>query len=299
MSDAAKPSTTPANFLRTVIEQDLAAGTFDGRRFGGSPGDAAHHAAGGIDPARIRTRFPPEPNGYLHVGHAKSICLNFGLARDYGGICHLRFDDTNPEKEEQEYVDAIIEMVRWLGFDWEVGGPSGPVSHLYYASDYFDFMYRAAEHLVERGLAYVDEQTPSRCASAAATSRRRARDSPYRDRAPAENLAGCARCATAARRRRDGAAREDRHGVAQHQPARPGDLPHQARAPPQHRRPLVHLPDVHLRAPDRGRAGGHHAQLLHAGVRGPAAVLRLAARPPGRRRPAAPAAAQAGTSSGA
>jgi glutaminyl-tRNA synthetase len=188
MSDAAKPSTTPANFLRTVIEQDLAAGTFDGRRFGGSPGDAAHHAAGGIDPARIRTRFPPEPNGYLHVGHAKSICLNFGLARDYGGICHLRFDDTNPEKEEQEFVDAIIEMVRWLGFDWEVGGPSGPVSHLYYASDYFDFMYRAAEHLVERGLAYVDEQTPEQMRERRGDFTTPGRASPYRDRAPAENL---------------------------------------------------------------------------------------------------------------
>ena len=91
-----------------------------GRRFGGSPGDAAHHDAGAPDPARIRTRFPPEPNGYLHVGHAKSICLNFGLARDYGGVCHLRFDDTNPEKEEQEYVDAIVEAVHWLGFDWNV-----------------------------------------------------------------------------------------------------------------------------------------------------------------------------------
>ena len=184
MSAAAKPTPAPANFLRTVIEQDLAAGTYDGRHFGGSPGDAAHHAAGAVDPARIRTRFPPEPNGYLHVGHAKSICLNFGLARDFGGICHLRFDDTNPEKEEQEYVDAIVEMVRWLGFDWETGG----TSHLYYASNYFDFMYRAAETLIERGLAYVDEQTPEQMRANRGDFSTPGTDSPFRSRTPAENL---------------------------------------------------------------------------------------------------------------
>ena len=98
---ASEESVKPSNFLRQIIESDLAAGTHAQRRWGGSPGDAAHHAAGDIDPAKIRTRFPPEPNGYLHVGHAKSICLNFGLAHDYAGVCHLRFDDTNPEKESQ------------------------------------------------------------------------------------------------------------------------------------------------------------------------------------------------------
>jgi glutaminyl-tRNA synthetase len=185
MSDTpARSPTIPANFLRTLIEQDLASGAFAGRRFGGSPGDAAHHAAGAPDPARIRTRFPPEPNGYLHVGHAKSICLNFGLARDYGGICHLRFDDTNPEKEEQEYVDAIIEMVRWLGFDWEIDGHS----HLYYASNYFDFMYRAAETLVERGLAYVDEQSAEQMRSRRGDFATPGTDSPFRGRTPQENL---------------------------------------------------------------------------------------------------------------
>eukprot|EP01137_Pigoraptor_chileana_P026503 Opistho-2@7879 len=136
-------SVKPSNFLRAIIERDLEAGTNAGRHFAGTPGDAAHHAAGPLDPAKIRTRFPPEPNGYLHVGHAKSICLNFGLARDYGGVCHLRFDDTNPEKEEQEYVDAIKEMVAWLGWDWT----QNDTSHLFFASNYFDFMYRAAEHL--------------------------------------------------------------------------------------------------------------------------------------------------------
>jgi glutaminyl-tRNA synthetase len=124
---AAKPS----NFLRQIIDADLA---------------SSKHS-------QIITRFPPEPNGYLHVGHAKSICLNFGLARDYGGVCNLRFDDTNPEKEEKEYVDSISDAVHWLGFKF------GKDNKALFASDYFDRMYQAAEHLIERGLAYVDEQS--------------------------------------------------------------------------------------------------------------------------------------------
>jgi glutaminyl-tRNA synthetase len=182
-------ATKPANFLRAIIERDLQAGTPGDRRHAGSPGDAAHHAQAAADPARIRTRFPPEPNGYLHIGHAKSICLNFGLARDYGGVCHLRFDDTNPEKEEQEYVDAIKEAVRWLGFDWEaeVGGVRR--SHLYQASDYFDFMYRAAEALVQAGLAYVDEQSAEEMRANRGDFTTPGVDSPYRSRTPAENLA--------------------------------------------------------------------------------------------------------------
>ena len=175
----------PSNFLRGIIERDLEAGTFAHRLFGASPGDASHHAAGQPDPARIRTRFPPEPNGYLHVGHAKSICLNFGLARDYGGVCHLRFDDTNPEKEEQEYVDAIKEAVHWLGFDWQSGG----TSHLYQASDYFDFMYRAAEALVQAGLAYVDEQSAEEMRANRGDFTTPGTDSRFRSRTPAENLA--------------------------------------------------------------------------------------------------------------
>ena len=173
------------NFLRTIIERDLAAGTYAGRRFAGTPGDAAHHASGPLDTARIRTRFPPEPNGYLHIGHAKSICLNFGLAREYSGICHLRFDDTNPEKEEQEYVDAILDAVHWLGFDWTANG----VEHLYYASNYFDFMYRAAEALIEAGHAYVDEQSADEMRATRGDFVTPGTDSPFRSRTPAENLA--------------------------------------------------------------------------------------------------------------
>jgi glutaminyl-tRNA synthetase len=147
-----------SNFIRQVIEADLASGKHK----------------------EIVTRFPPEPNGYLHFGHAKSICLNFGLPLEYGGHCNLRFDDTNPEKEEQEYVDSIIDAVRWLGSDF---GPR-PL----YASDYFPFMYRAAEYLVERGLAYVDSQSAEEIRANRGTLTEPGRNSPYRERSPAENL---------------------------------------------------------------------------------------------------------------
>jgi len=179
---AGKPA---SNFLRHIVERDLAEGTYAQRHFAGSPGDAAHHAAGPLDAAKIRTRFPPEPNGYLHIGHAKSITLNFGLAAEYGGVCHMRFDDTNPEKEEQEYVDSILEAVQWLGFDWHANG----VDHLYYASNYFDFMYRAAEALIAAGHAYVDEQSPDEMRANRGDFNTPGTDSPYRSRTPAENLA--------------------------------------------------------------------------------------------------------------
>jgi glutaminyl-tRNA synthetase len=182
---AAEGDAKASNFLRQIIEADLAKGTYASRRWAGGPGDAAHHASGQPDPAKIRTRFPPEPNGYLHVGHAKSICLNFGLARDYGGICHLRFDDTNPEKEDTEYVNSIIDAVHWLGYSWDAGG----VKHLYQASDYFDFMYRAAEALIERGHAYVDEQTADEMRANRGDFTTPGKDSPFRGRTPAENLA--------------------------------------------------------------------------------------------------------------
>ena len=186
---AAPEAVKPSNFLRQIIESDLEKGTYASRRWAGSPGDAAHHAAGQPDPAKIRTRFPPEPNGYLHIGHAKSICINFGLARDYGGVCHLRFDDTNPEKEDTEYVNSIIDAVKWLGFDWAQLGQAPGSAAPYQASDYFDFMYRAAEYLIEAGHAYVDEQTAEEMRANRGDFGKPGVDSPYRSRTPADNLA--------------------------------------------------------------------------------------------------------------
>ena len=187
-ADAAKPS----NFIRQAIEADLEKGTHAQRMWGGQPGDGPSHAAGALDPARIRTRFPPEPNGYLHIGHAKSIWLNFSLAQEYGGVCHLRFDDTNPEKEEQEYVDSIRDAVRWLGWDHHFAdNPAAPgvgQPHEYFASNYFDFMYRAAEYLIEAGHAYVDEQTPDEMRANRGDFGKPGTNSPFRSRTPAENL---------------------------------------------------------------------------------------------------------------
>jgi glutaminyl-tRNA synthetase len=176
---SATPSRS-ANFIRTIVEEDLANGAYAGSTWGGEPGPASIHSAAPQDPARIRTRFPPEPNGYLHIGHAKSICLNFGLADDYGGRCHMRFDDTNPTKEEQEYVDSILASVRWLGFDWG--------KHLYYASDYFDYLYQFAEEFIRHGLAYVDDSSPEEIRALRGTLTEAGRDSPYRTRTVEQNL---------------------------------------------------------------------------------------------------------------
>ena len=156
-----------SNFVRAIVESDLAAGT---------------HQRDGLPP--VITRFPPEPNGYLHIGHAKSICLNFGLARDYAGLCHLRFDDTNPEKEDQEYVDTIMDSVKWLGFSWERDGQE----HLYYASDYFEQLYKMAEYLIEKGYAYVDSQSAEDMAKNRGNFGTPGTNSPFRDRPAAESL---------------------------------------------------------------------------------------------------------------
>ena len=145
------------NFLEEIIESDLKAGKFDS----------------------IITRFPPEPNGYLHLGHAKSICINFGLAQKYGGKTNLRFDDTNPTKEDTEYVDSIKEDIRWMGFSWE---------NERYASDYFDQLYEWAEQMILNGQAYVDDQTQEEISKGRGTIDRPGTESPYRNRSVEENL---------------------------------------------------------------------------------------------------------------
>jgi len=185
MSSEKTPIPAASNFIRAIIEKDLSQSKYATKKWAGSPGDAAHQDTGIVDAAKIRTRFPPEPNGYLHIGHAKSIFLNFGLARDFDGICHLRFDDTNPEKESQEYVDSISDAVKWLGFGWD----NANESNLYFASNYFDLMYRAAESLIETGHAYVDEQSADEMRINRGTLTEAGKDSPYRSRTVAENLA--------------------------------------------------------------------------------------------------------------
>src|SRR5436309_6263521 len=146
------------DFIRDIVAEDLASG---------------RHRS-------VVTRFPPEPNGYLHIGHAKSICLNFGLAQEFGGRCHLRFDDTNPTKEEQEYIDAIKHDVHWLGYDWG--------SHLHHASDYFDQLYEWAEHLIRIGKAYVDDQSQDEMRASRGTLTEPGKNSPFRERGVEQNL---------------------------------------------------------------------------------------------------------------
>jgi len=147
------------DFIRTIITQDRAENKNEGK---------------------VHTRFPPEPNGYLHIGHAKSICLNFGIAEDFNGLCNLRFDDTNPTKEEQEYIDSIIEDVRWLGFDWD--------DRMFFASDYFDQLYNYACALIKKGKAYVCELSPDEIREYRGTLTEPGKNSPYRTRTPEENL---------------------------------------------------------------------------------------------------------------
>src|SRR5215472_12745965 len=151
-------ATAGRDFIRDIIETDLDTGRA----------------------TEIVTRFPPEPNGYLHIGHAKAIALNFGVAQEYGGRCHLRFDDTNPAKEEQEYIDAIQHDVHWLGFDWG--------AHLHHASDYFGQLYDWAEHLIRSGKAYVDDLSAEQVQALRGTLTEPGRNSPYRERGVAENL---------------------------------------------------------------------------------------------------------------
>ena len=152
-------TSTKTNFIREIIEEHNRSG-----RFGG----------------RVHTRFPPEPNGYLHIGHAKSICLNFGIAQDYGGLTNLRFDDTNPVKEDTEYVESIKDTIHWLGFDWG--------EREYYASDYFEVLYQNAVRLIEKGKAYVCDLSPDEVREYRGTLTEPGRESPYRNRLVEENL---------------------------------------------------------------------------------------------------------------
>jgi glutaminyl-tRNA synthetase len=158
-SNSSNEKNAPVDFIRAIINEDLKTGKYEGR---------------------VHTRFPPEPNGYLHIGHAKSICLNFGIAADYNGLCNLRFDDTNPEKEEQEYVDSITDNVRWLGWDWQ--------DRLYFASDYFEQMYQYAVQLVKAGKAYVCDLNADGVREYRGTLTQPGKESPYRSRGIEENL---------------------------------------------------------------------------------------------------------------
>ena len=162
----------------------------------------------------MQTRFPPEPNGYLHIGHAKAIVVDFGIAKEFGGTCFLRFDDTNPERETEEFVESIKRDVRWLGFDWD--------DRLRHASDYFKDIHDCAVELIKRGLAYVDHQNADEIRKNRGTLTEPGKNSPYRDRSVEENLQLFeAMRRGELRRRRVRAARQDRHGVAEHQSARP------------------------------------------------------------------------------
>ena len=156
MGEPTEPA-APSNFIHELIDEDLAEGAY----------------------TRVQTRFPPEPNGYLHIGHAKAICIDFGTAEKYGGTCNLRFDDTNPVKEDVEYIDAIEEDIQWLGFHWD---------HVYFASDYFDFIHECAVRLIEKGLAYVDDLSPEEMRAYRGTLTEPGRESPCRDRSVEENL---------------------------------------------------------------------------------------------------------------
>ena len=242
--------TPPSNFIRSIIDEDMRTNKWDGR---------------------VMTRFPPEPNGYLHIGHAKSICLNFGLADDYKGLCNLRFDDTDPSKESIEYVDSIKEDVRWLGFDWQ--------DREYYASDYFEKLYDHALALIKTGKAYIDSLSPEKIREYRGTLTEAGKESPDRNRTIEENL-------DLFERMRSGEFEEGTYVLrAKIDMAAPNLL---MRDPTLYRikhvhhyrtgRPVVHLPDVRLHPLPVGFHRGHHPFHLHAGVRKQPRALRLGPR---------------------
>ncbi len=242
-------SNQSVDFIRAAVMDDLKAGRY----------------------TRVHTRFPPEPNGYLHIGHAKAICIDFGIAAEFGGQCNLRFDDTNPVKEDVEYVESIQQDIRWLGFDWE--------DRLYYASDYFGQLYEYAVMLIRKGKAYVCDLSADEIRDYRGTLTEPGKESPYRNRTVDENLDLFARMrAGRISGRLAHPARQNRHGLRQHQSARPGDVPHHpCRASP-HGRRVVHLSDVRLRPWPVGLHRGHHPLVVLAGVRRPSAAVQLVSR---------------------
>ena len=218
-SDTGRAAATPSNFVRDIILDDLKTGKYGGR---------------------VHTRFPPEPNGYLHIGHAKSICLNFGLAAEFGGKTNLRFDDTNPEKEETEYVDSIMENVRWLGFQWE--------DRLLLRLGLFRAALRVGRAVDQEGKAYVCDLTADEVRQYRGTLTEPGKESPYRNRSVEENLDLFERMRAGEFPDGSRTLRAKIDMAAEPEPARSGDVPHPARRASPHRQQVVHLPDVRLRA---------------------------------------------------
>ena len=210
--------TSGSNFIRDAVRADLAEGRFQ----------------------QVVTRFPPEPNGYLHIGHAKAICIDFGIAQEFGGVCNLRFDDTNPVKEEQEFMDAIEENVRWLGFDWG--------ERLFFASDYFEQMYEWAIQLIKDGKAYVDDQTADEIRQTRGTLTEPGTSSPHPTAASTRVWTSSKNGSRGVPRRLPRLAGEDRHGLPELEPEGPGDVPHPGGSSSTDRQPLERLPHVRLGA---------------------------------------------------
>ena len=232
-----KDATEHRNFIEQIIDADQATGKHGGR---------------------VHTRFPPEPNGYLHIGHAKSICLNFGLKEQYGGKCNLRFDDTNPSKEETEYVESIQADIRWLGFEWD---------GLYFASDYFEQLYDWAVELIRQGKAYVCDLTPDEVRSTRGTPTQSGTNSPYRDRAIEENLDLFARMRDGEFANGSKTLRAKIDMAAPNLNLRgPGALSRHAGPSPSDGGPLVHLSHVRLCPRPVGLHRRHHPLRLHLGV---------------------------------
>jgi glutaminyl-tRNA synthetase len=230
----------PSNFIRDIILDDLKTNKYAGR---------------------VQTRFPPEPNGYLHIGHAKAICLDFGLANEFGGHTNLRFDDTNPEKEETEYVDSIMEDVKWLGFQWD---------GLFYASDYFDQLYAWAVQLIKAGKAYVDDLSADEIRKYRGTLTEPGKDSPFRNRSIDENL-------DLFERMRAGEFPDGSRTLrARIDMASPNfNMRHPPRRPPSDRQQVVHLSHVRLRPWGVRFARAGNAFHVHPRVRGSSSSLQL------------------------